>query len=56
VKGLRKSNRGGEFDQSTLYTCMEISQLNSFVELIYANKKEKIRRENLNLSGDGINS
>jgi hypothetical protein len=23
---LKKSNRGGEFDQSTLYACMEISQ------------------------------
>jgi hypothetical protein len=29
VKGrgeIRKSNRGGEFDQSTLYACTEISQ------------------------------
>jgi hypothetical protein len=25
-KGMRKGNRGGEFDQSTLYACMEIPQ------------------------------
>jgi prenyltransferase beta subunit len=25
-EGKRKSNRGGEFDQSILYACMEISQ------------------------------
>jgi hypothetical protein len=25
-EGIGKSNRGGEFNQSTLYTCMEISQ------------------------------
>jgi hypothetical protein len=24
--GIRKSNRGSEFDQSTLYACGEISQ------------------------------
>jgi hypothetical protein len=29
---------GSEFDQSTLYTKMEISQWNFFVQLIYANK------------------
>jgi hypothetical protein len=26
MRGIRKSNRGGEYDQSILYTCMEISQ------------------------------
>jgi hypothetical protein len=35
-RGIRKSNQGGEFDQSTLYTSMEISQWNSFVQLIHA--------------------
>jgi hypothetical protein len=25
-RGIRKSNRGGEFDQSTLYAYMEISK------------------------------
>jgi hypothetical protein len=24
-RGIRKSNRGGEYDQSTLYACAEIS-------------------------------
>jgi hypothetical protein len=37
--GIRKSNREGEFDQSTLNVCIEISQGNSFVQLLYANKK-----------------
>jgi hypothetical protein len=27
---LRKSNKASEFDQSTLYVCMEISQRNPF--------------------------
>jgi hypothetical protein len=30
-EGVRKSNRGVEFDQSTLYECMDISQQNCFV-------------------------
>jgi hypothetical protein len=30
-----------EFDQSILYACMEISQLNPFDKLIYTNKKRK---------------
>jgi hypothetical protein len=42
--GIRKSNRGGEFDQSTLYACMEMSQQNPLVQLIYANKKERKRK------------
>jgi hypothetical protein len=24
MRGIRKSNRGGEYDQSTLYVCIEI--------------------------------
>jgi hypothetical protein len=36
---LSKSNRGGKFAQSTLYTYMEISQWNPFVKLIYSNLK-----------------
>jgi hypothetical protein len=28
------------FDQSTLYACVEISQCNSFVQLIYTNKNK----------------
>jgi hypothetical protein len=28
---------GSEYDQSTLYACMEISQRDPFVQLIYAN-------------------
>jgi hypothetical protein len=31
----RKSNGGGEFDQST---CMDISQWNTFLQLIHTNK------------------
>jgi hypothetical protein len=38
IRGLRKSNRGGEFDQSTLYSCMEISKWNSFMQSICTNK------------------
>jgi hypothetical protein len=34
---MRKSNRGSEFDQSILYTCMEISQWNHCVQLMYSN-------------------
>jgi hypothetical protein len=43
VVGTRKSNRGAEFDQSTLYECMKISQWNAFVQLIYTNKKLKTK-------------
>jgi hypothetical protein len=32
------SNRGDKFDQSILYVCIQISQWNPFVWLIYANK------------------
>jgi hypothetical protein len=39
---------GGEFDQSTLYACMEISQWNTFDQLTYTNKVEKKK----NLRGD----
>jgi hypothetical protein len=34
-------NRVGELDQSTLYACMEISQWNSFEQLICTNKRER---------------
>jgi hypothetical protein len=34
----KKENRGHEFDQSTSYVCMEISQQNPFVWLICTNK------------------
>jgi hypothetical protein len=40
-KGIRKSKKGGEFDQTTLYACMEISQLNLLIKLICANNKIK---------------
>jgi hypothetical protein len=38
--GLIKNNRG-EFGQSTLSACMEISQSKPFVKLTYANKNRK---------------
>jgi hypothetical protein len=38
----KASDRWGELDESTLYAYIEISQWNSFVQLIYANKKWKI--------------
>jgi hypothetical protein len=38
---MRKSNRDGEFDKSAFYACMEIEQLNSFVQLTHAIKKIK---------------
>jgi hypothetical protein len=41
---MRKGNKGDEFDQNTLYAYIEISQWNSFVQLIYASKKEKNRQ------------
>jgi hypothetical protein len=34
MRGIRKSNRGGEYDQSILYTCMEISQWNPHIMLL----------------------
>jgi hypothetical protein len=36
---LRRKARGGEFDRGILYACAEVSQLNPFVQLIYANLK-----------------
>jgi hypothetical protein len=30
-RGIRRSNRGGEYDHSTLYVCTEMSQWNSFI-------------------------
>jgi hypothetical protein len=39
--GVRKSDREGKFDQSTLCECMEMTKWNLFVQLIYAKKKEK---------------
>jgi hypothetical protein len=41
--GIRVSNRQDEYDQSTFYICMEISQWTPFVQLIYANKKENTK-------------
>jgi hypothetical protein len=38
-EGIKK--QWSEFDQSTLYTCVEISQWHPFIQLINANKKEK---------------
>jgi hypothetical protein len=35
----RKSNRSGEFNQSAFYACMEISQLNLYVQVIHTIKK-----------------
>jgi hypothetical protein len=37
-----KDNRGGEFDQNTLYTCMVIQQWKLFGQLIYTDKKRKL--------------
>jgi hypothetical protein len=37
-----KKAREGEFDQSTLYAYMEISQWNPFVQLIYTIKKSGV--------------
>jgi hypothetical protein len=37
-KGIRKNDRGGEFNQSTLYACIGISWWNPFVQIIYAKK------------------
>jgi hypothetical protein len=35
---VKKSNRRGEFYLSTLYAYMEISQRNTFVQLVYTTK------------------
>jgi hypothetical protein len=40
-----KSNRWDEFDQSTLYACLEISQWNHFVQLISASKQFSKKEE-----------
>jgi hypothetical protein len=40
-KKLKECNRGGRFDQNTLYASMELSQLNHFVQLMYANRKRR---------------
>jgi hypothetical protein len=36
--GRVKECRWDAFDQNTLFACMEISQWNTFVQLIYASK------------------
>jgi hypothetical protein len=36
---MKISNRGGEFDQSKLNACMETSQWDTFVQLIYTNNR-----------------
>jgi hypothetical protein len=41
-----------EFDQSILYACMEISQLNPFDKLIYTNKKRKGKQNKINAGED----
>lgn len=41
---IRKGNRGDEFDQSTLYECMEMSQWN-LVQLRHTSKKMKEKKE-----------
>jgi hypothetical protein len=33
-----RNNRGGKHNPSTSYVCLELSQQNPFVQLIYANK------------------
>jgi hypothetical protein len=38
---LKAYSEWSDFIQSMLYTCMEISQWNLFVQLIYANKNSK---------------
>jgi hypothetical protein len=44
-----KITRGGKFDQSIIYVCMETSQWNPLVQLIYANKKRRKKIENQEL-------
>jgi hypothetical protein len=42
VKGRLRKINGGEYDQSTSYSCLEIAQWNPFVQLIHiTNKKIK---------------
>jgi hypothetical protein len=38
---IQKSNREGEFNQSTLCACMEISQWNPFGQVMYDNNVKK---------------
>jgi hypothetical protein len=42
---MERTIEGSEFNQSTLYVCMEISQWNFSVELIYPNKKDLWRKQ-----------
>jgi hypothetical protein len=37
---IRKGNRQGEFDKSTLYICMEVSLQNPFIQLTYTDAKK----------------
>jgi hypothetical protein len=39
-KRIRKRKRSGEFDQSILYSCVEMLQWKPFVQLIYPNNKQ----------------
>jgi hypothetical protein len=42
-RGITKSNRGSEYDQSTFYACMENHNETPYsVQLIYSNKKLKL--------------
>jgi hypothetical protein len=54
VGGRKRVIEEGEYDHSILYTCTEISQRNTFVQLIYANKK--INGERLIVYGLYLNS
>jgi hypothetical protein len=38
---VRKTNRGGDYDQSVIHVYMDIPQGNPFVQLIYTNKISK---------------
>jgi hypothetical protein len=44
-RGWRVRVTGDEFDQSTLYTHMEVLQWNPLVQLIYVNKNKKEKRK-----------
>jgi hypothetical protein len=48
---IRKSNRLGEFDQSTLYTFMEMSQWDPFEQLINTNLKRGQKGQIVTLEG-----
>jgi hypothetical protein len=51
-QGIRKTTRGGEFDQNTIYA----KSGNPFVQLIYTNKKYERKKPKLNSppESDGV--